>query len=150
LIDTGYVAENKNGKIIATFSIDNGRTQYSDTSVLFFEGNDEALSFSNLKSDIKSNHTLLIFKKLAVDPNYAKLGLGSTLFNMAEQIARDNGYEGMILETVLEAHWLYEWYRTLGFIPVGKYRYPNSQVETVLMIKCKAFFQSDFRRVCLV
>jgi hypothetical protein len=81
------------------------------------------------------NGRLLIFKKAAVRSDLAASGLGAQFYQLAEGWGRTNGFDGMILETVREAEWLYNWYSRLGFQPIGNYQYPGSKVETILMLK---------------
>jgi GNAT superfamily N-acetyltransferase len=137
LIDKGFVVENYAGAIIATFSFENGSISVAaNNEVNFTEGNSPAALFEGIgNNQYYNNQPFLIFKKLAVSPDYSKLGLGNQLYQISESIGRANGYSGIILETVKDANWLYEWYVRLGFSPIGSHKYTGSQVETILMAK---------------
>jgi GNAT superfamily N-acetyltransferase len=137
LVGKGYVAENLRGGLWGTFSLDEGSIRrIGKTKISFTEGT-EATDYSLIggsRPPVPSG-ALLVFKKAAVKRDAANSGLGSKLYTLAEKTARSNGYSGMVIETVKEAAWLYEWYLRLGFKPIGSYRYPGSQVDTILMIK---------------
>lgn len=137
LVGKGYVAENSHGELSGTFSLDNGAVRaIGKTKVRFTEGGD-SIDYPRIDGakTILPAGRLLVFKKAAVDRNTANSGLGSELYALAEKHAREKGYSGMILETVKEAGWLYDWYLRLGFKPIGSYRYPGRQIDTILMIK---------------
>jgi predicted N-acetyltransferase YhbS len=137
LVDKGFVAENSAGELVGTFSLDKGSiSRDASGSIQFIEGDHQPISFSAYDSiSIASSERLLVFKKAAVRLDLANSGLGKQLYRLAETIGRENGFDGMVLETVKEARWLYEWYVKLGFQPIGSHRYPSSQIDTVLMIK---------------
>lgn len=67
--------------------------------------------------------------------SHGQKGLGRELYNIAEQFSRDHGYDGVILETVKEAAWLYDWYLNMGFEVHGSHQYPGSTLQTLLLIK---------------
>jgi hypothetical protein len=137
LVGKGYVAENSKGELSGTFSLDEGSVRrIGKTTIRFIEG-DESVDYSrigNSKAPLPSGR-LLVFKKAAVKRDAANSGLGSELYTLAEKTGRENGYSGMVIETVKEADWLYDWYVRLGFRPIGSYRYPGRQIDTILMIK---------------
>jgi GNAT superfamily N-acetyltransferase len=136
LLGKGYVAENDRGELAGTFSLDEGAARrIGKTKVRFTEGGD-VIDFIPLGDGAAlPKGRLLVFKKAAVKRDTANSGLGTALYELAEKTARENGYSGMILETVKEAGWLYDWYVRLGFKPIGSYRYPGGSVDTILMIK---------------
>ena len=137
LVGKGYVAENSKGELSGTFSLDEGAVrQIRKTKIRFTEGGESA-DYSRIgdsKAPLPSGR-LLVFKKAAVKRDAANSGLGSELYALAEKTGRENGYSGMVLETVKEAGWLYDWYVRLGFRPIASYRYPGRQIDTILMIK---------------
>lgn len=136
LVGKGYVAENKKREIVGTFSLDEGRVRRAGKANLLFGEDEDTIKYGAI-GNIKRlpSGRLLVFKKAAVKRDTAHSGLGSRLYALAEESGRANGYSGMALETVKEAAWLYDWYKRLGFEPVGAYRFPGRQVDTVLMIK---------------
>ncbi len=137
LLGKGFVARNENQEIIGTFSVDIGKLKKSEGKVIFTEGKEGPLVFSPIIEVEKLifETDFLIFKKAAVRRDVAGFGLGLHLYKMAESIARKHGFAGMLVETVYETQWLYNWYVKLGYEKVGSYRYSNGQVDTVLMIK---------------
>ena len=128
--------EGTRGHLIGTFSLENGaRRRMSDGSVEFAEGM-ETNAYASVDPSISlPSGRMLVFKKAAVKREQANSGLGGRLYALAEEAARENGCAGMILETVKEARWLYEWYVRLGFKMIASYRTPGRQVDTVVMIK---------------
>jgi predicted N-acetyltransferase YhbS len=135
LLEKGFVATDKNNRVVGTFSVDDGQiTSTSEGELTYLEGN-ESTSFKSTTNTVIKRGKYLVFKKLAVDPSIGRSGLGRFLYQTAEKMARANGYSGMILETVREATWLFHWYENLGFSVIGSHRYPGSQVDTLLMIK---------------
>lgn len=133
----GFVATDDMGNIRATFSLDNvdlvvqtdsitAKAEYADTGIAYVgtpSGN-QAIDGRYLE-----------FKKLAVDRSLGRQGIGHALYMVAEDYARTHGYDGVILETVKEATWLYDWYIGLGFKVYGKHVYGSSGLETLLLVK---------------
>jgi hypothetical protein len=137
LVSKGYVAENSKGELSGTFSLDDGSVRRNGKTKIHFTEGGESIDYSRI-GDSKASlpvGRLLVFKKAAVKRDTANSGLGFELYALAEKTGRENGYSGMVLETVKEADWLYDWYVRLGFRPIGSYRYPGRQVDTILMIK---------------
>lgn len=137
LMGKGFVVEDSNRKIVATFSLEDGAINRGDhNTIRFTEGDSPDISFTSTgEQSYLNSKPLLIFKKLAVHPALSNSGLGNQLYQIAETMGRENSYSGMILETVKEARWLYDWYIRLGFTTIGAHKYPGSQVETLLLIK---------------
>ncbi len=136
LVGKGYVAVDSRGEIVGTFSLDSGLVVRSNSGIVFFEGNDPAVIFTPIGTvPPLPSGKLLVFKRTAVRSDLTNLGLGRGLYDMAEQIAHLQGYAGMILETVKETEWLFNWYVSLGYQPIGSFRYPDGQVDTILLIK---------------
>lgn len=137
LLAGGIVAQNSAGEVVGTFSLDVGEASLlPDGNVSFREGSDSPATYLASGAGVRlPAGRLLVFKKAAVRRDLAGSGLGRRLYGLAERTGRDGGYAGMALETVKEAAWLYDWYRRLGFKPIGAYRYPGGELDTVLMIK---------------
>jgi hypothetical protein len=137
LVDKGFVAENDKGEIVATFSLEDGQlSRGGNGSLLFLEGTPPEIPFVPVAAiETLPMGQFLIFRKAAVRPDLANSGLGNKLYQIAEGCGRELGYSGMVVETVREAKWLYDWYVRIGFQEVAKYFYPKGQVETVLMVK---------------
>jgi len=135
LLEKGFVATDKNNKIVGTFSVDDGQIATTSAGELnYLEGNESTSFKATTGAPIKKGK-YLVFKKLAVDPLIGRSGLGRFLYQATEEMARANGYSGVVLETVREASWLSHWYENLGFSVIGSHRYPGSQVDTLLMVK---------------
>jgi predicted N-acetyltransferase YhbS len=135
LLDKGFVATDIRNRILGTFSVDMGQIERTAPDELTYHEGEESITFHSISKVELRSGKYLVFKKLAVDPSIGRLGLGLNLYQTAETMARTNGYVGMVIETVKEATWLYEWYQKLGFSTVGSHRYSGSQVDTLLMIK---------------
>jgi hypothetical protein len=135
LVGKGYVAENVKGEIVGTFSLTEGKVVRVNQNNVQFVGDGDSILYSWIGDIEFPPGRLLMFRKAAVNRDTANAGLGSAFYALSETFARENNYSGMVLETVKEAGWLYDWYRNLGFYPVGSYRPLGAQVDTVLMIK---------------
>lgn len=137
LLESGFVAVTSSGEMVGTFSLDHGVVEPPRAGFLhFLEGSDPEIAFVCENNSIgKIPDKLLVFKKAAVKQQWASSGVGTTLYQLAEDFARDNGFGGMVLETTRETDWLFNWYVRLGFTPVGSHRYPKSDLDTVLLIK---------------
>lgn len=81
-----------------------------------------------------ARYSMLLFEKLAVQPTLAQRGIGTAIYHMIESVARSRHADGLAIETVAEATWLYQWYSRLGFQVIGSFRYPESVFNTLLMI----------------
>jgi predicted N-acetyltransferase YhbS len=140
LVTQGYVVHDHAQNMVGTFSLDSSRlTIDSEAIAVFREGTSAMpLNFTLLeagKAFANCDNKLLVFKKAAVRPVHSNQGLGRAMYEFAENFGKQNGYDGIVIETVQNAEWLYRWYLDLGFTPIGKYIYPSSAVETILMIK---------------
>ena len=133
----GFVAVNETGEIKGTFSLD--EIELSDnTSEIFakYKSDSSTINYRKSASDTSSLHAgiYLEFKKLAVAPELLKQGIGQEIYKIAENLGKVINYQGMALETVKEAKWLYEWYLKLGYSIAGKYKYGSSSLETLLLV----------------
>lgn len=132
----GFIATDANGEIKATFSLDEAQIGGSETAVIVQTKYVKSqIEFIRVDGMLPISGRYLEFKKLAVAPELFGQGIGRTLYDIAEEYARTRGYDGVVLETVKEATWLYDWYIGMGFKVVGKYVYPNSKFETLLLAK---------------
>jgi len=135
LVEKGFVIESPSQEIIGTFSVEDSRLENDGPFVQFFEGSDIPYPYKKLTAEIIPSGRFLVFRKAAVLPKFRQSGLGMQMLDIAELIAKREGYQGLILETVESADWLFNWYLKLGFSVIGRYQYPNSAIETVLMIR---------------
>lgn len=137
LVSRGYVVEDRKGALVGTFSLGEGLVKRTGKTTIRFREDGDSIECFRIGSNqtILPSGRLLVFRKAAVALDAAKSGLGSKLYTLAEGFGRENGYSGMVLQTVKEAGWLYDWYVRLGFKPIGTYRYPGREVDTILMIK---------------
>lgn len=137
LLNHGFVALDNSKKIVGTFSLNACRIVVNNGKIIFSEGASAPIAFTPVPTQIAlCDGRYLVFKKAAVSPSNSRKGLGRTMYDIAERKAKDYGFDGMALETVREADWLYQWYIDLGFNPIGKYIYhPGGTIETILMIK---------------
>lgn len=137
LVGLGFVATDDAGQVVATFSSDEVKiTETPEALDVKFRFANDRVSYTkaeNLNTPINGRY--LEFKKFATDPSISKQGLGKQLYLMAENYARANGFDGVVLETVYECRWLYEWYLEMGFQVVGKHRYPGSKLDTLILVK---------------
>jgi predicted N-acetyltransferase YhbS len=137
LTGKGFVGLDSSGNILVTFSTDHGALRKTDSAIVeFFEGKDPALPFKSISTaPIDPARKYIVFKKFAVSPTVANRGVGVKVYNLFERSVRAQDYDGVIIETVREADWLFAWYLKLGFRQMGEYQYPGSPVMTVLMVK---------------
>lgn len=137
LVGLGFVATDESGKVVATFSVDEVKiTETPENIDVKFRFARDGVSYTkaeNLNTPVNGRY--LEFKKFATDPSLGRQGLGKQLYLMAENYARANGFDGVELETVYECRWLYEWYVEMGFQVIGKHRYPNSKLDTLILVK---------------
>lgn len=134
----GHVVCDVEGKIIAAFNIrpiqpsyENGilsvkRAHKTDRSLL-----DESVITAAELLSLK----LIYFYGLCVDPEYAQLGLGKTLFEVREKFVRDNGFRAILFETGRDAKWLVEWYQRLGFTIIGNSNESICPLPLIMMLK---------------
>ena len=136
LARSGYVAEDGRRSIVGTFSVCEGRIRSAGPRKVRFsaDGSSYLYARSGNAGRLPAGR-LLVFRKAAVKRASAHAGLGRALYGLAEGLGREGGFAGMALETVKEAAWLYDWYRRLGFAPIGTLRFPGRTVDTVLMLK---------------
>ena len=135
LVSKGLVLKNSNHEVVATLSFDLGRIKSQGKQHLFFEGDQEVVPYQSSSDLIFNDANLLIFKKLAVHPKYANSGIGKAILKKVEEMAIEYNFDGVLLETVEDADWLYNWYLNENFSPIGHYTYPSRPLVTVLMFK---------------
>ena len=108
------VLENESSHIVGTFTFEDVKISFSSDVIkaAFSNPTDQVdYALKNTGSNISSiDGNYLVFKKLAIDPSLQKTGLGRKLYDFAEEYGRNKNYKGMVLETIIEAKWLYEWY----------------------------------------
>jgi len=138
LIDGGFVVENDAGELIGTFTLEEAEIAgKGDRWLVHYSNPIDKIEYSRKKNEgmDPGNRKKLVFKKLAVNPMIARNGLGRRLYDIAEEYGRVNGYGGVLLETVVEAEWLYSWYGDMGFEVIGGVVFDGSQFETLLLFK---------------
>lgn len=135
LLGKGLVLKDSQQKIIGTVSFDIGSIETSTDKYLFYEGAQEPVPYRRNSDQKISQSRFLIFKKLAIHPDISRSGLGRSVLKMAETMTRDLNLDGVLLETVQDADWLYDWYANEDYQTIGFYTYPSRPLETVLMLK---------------
>jgi len=134
LLERGFVITDVQKRIIGTFSLDVIRLRKTG-------GNIEAQFESGSKVEYESKTheavggRFLEFKKLAIARDLSKTGIGRRLYDLAEEYARSQDFDGIVLETVIEARWLFDWYISMGYEAVGGLVYSGSKMETLLLMK---------------
>jgi predicted N-acetyltransferase YhbS len=135
LIGKSIVIKNAINQIIGTVSFDIGRIQTINNKYMFYEGDQDPVAYNReSKLELSGTH-FLIFKKLAVHPSLPRSGLGKAILHLAEVMAYQYHFDGIILETVEDADWLYDWYLNENFKTIGTYTYPSRPLQTLLMLK---------------
>lgn len=135
LINKGLVFKDQDKNLVATVSFEIGSINLEDNCYLLDLGEANPTKYNKIDSDLVIDQQVLIFKKLAVHPNFARKGIGKSIFQSIEKLAVSNKFNGICLETVKEATWLYDWYLLEGFKPIGTFNYPSRPLSTVLMYK---------------
>lgn len=88
---------------------------------------------TNLSEDVNGRY--MFFYTLAVAPKYGKSSYGRQILDWIEEKAKNEMYEGLLLETGRDTTWLCEWYLKLGFSVIGHSEENSKRPPTVLMIK---------------
>ncbi|MBI2344281.1 MAG: hypothetical protein HYV02_08130 [Deltaproteobacteria bacterium] len=61
------------------------------------------------------HYSMVLFEKLAVQPELAHRGIGTAIYRMIEEVTRRRQADGLAIETVAEAAWLCQWYHHSDF-----------------------------------
>ncbi|WII71633.1 GNAT family N-acetyltransferase [Bdellovibrio sp. 22V] len=83
-----------------------------------------------------TNRKSLYVGKLAILPRLKRQGLGGLLMNFAENLAKNEGYESLQLDTAKSAVHLIKWYQELGFQIVGGTQHQGKTYESLVFEKC--------------
>ncbi len=138
LLNGGMVLEKKDHEIVGTFSFDTAKVTHQDSFLMAdYTNPSEHVEYApKLETNQQSiDGKYLVFKKLAISPSLQKAGLGRKLYDFAEEYGRTKAFKGMMLETIVEADWLYQWYINMGFEVIGGVTYAGSEIETLLLRK---------------
>jgi len=92
-------------------------------SVLFFEKN----YFTEKKS--------AYIGQFAITPKLARQGLGSIIMDFCEQLANDEKYEAVQLDTAKPAKHLVDWYQSRGYKIVGEKHWDGKTYDSFIMEK---------------
>jgi len=73
--------------------------------------------------------------QLAVEPQYQGMGLGRRLFVYAEQFARTQGVNALVLDTAESATQLISWYERMGYEFVEYVQWEVTDYRSVVLVK---------------
>jgi GNAT superfamily N-acetyltransferase len=73
--------------------------------------------------------------QVAVHPDVQRQGLGRMLIEQLEQRAIELGYRTIALDTAIPAQHLVEWYRRLGYEPIGEHQWEGKSYRSLVMHK---------------
>lgn len=73
--------------------------------------------------------------QVAVHPDVQGLGVGRMLVEQLERRALDLGYRTIALDTAIPAYHLVEWYRSMGYEPIGEHQWEGKTYRSVVMRK---------------
>lgn len=85
--------------------------------------------------EIYKRKDVVLFGKLAVEPEYQNLGLGSRLMDFIENHAKSNGKKEIVLDTSEKAVHLIEYYNKRGYEYVHHWQWPGVNYRSVIMSK---------------
>lgn len=92
-------------------------------TILFYEEN----RFSNRKS--------AYLGQFAIAPRLKRMGLGSIILDFCEQLANDEKYEAVQLDTAKPALHLIEWYKRRGYKSVGEFHRDGKNYDSCVLEK---------------
>lgn len=73
--------------------------------------------------------------QVAVHPDVQGQGIGRALIETLERRTLELGYRAIALDTAIPAHHLVEWYRRMGYEPVGEHQWEGKSYRSVVMRK---------------
>lgn len=73
--------------------------------------------------------------QFAVDPRYKKMGLGSYLMDHCENLAKEEGFEGIQLDTAIPATHLVRWYQNRGYEIVETVHWEGKTYDSYILEK---------------
>jgi predicted N-acetyltransferase YhbS len=82
-----------------------------------------------------TNKNSAYVSQLAVVPSLKKQGLGSLLMDLCEDLARQEGYDSVQLDTAKPAGHLVEWYLKRGYKIVGETKWEGKTYESWIFEK---------------
>lgn len=77
----------------------------------------------------------VVLNQVAVHPDVQGQGLGRKLVEQLELRAVELGYRTIALDTAIPAHHLVEWYRRMGYEPIGEHQWEGKSYRSVVMRK---------------
>lgn len=135
LVGKGLVIKDQFDKAVGTVSFDFSTIETTTENHLFQVDSQPLIPYRKLTDLELMNNRFLIVKRIATIPNTGRSGLGKSILRFAENLARSFKMDGVVLETVKEAQWLYDWYKNESYQTIGIYQYPGRPIETLLMYK---------------
>ena len=73
--------------------------------------------------------------QIAISPKLKRQGLGSIMLDFCEQLANDEKYEAIQLDTAKPAKHLIKWYTGRGYKPVGEMHWEGKTYDSQIMEK---------------
>ncbi len=135
LVGKGLVIKDQFDKAVGTVSFDFAIIETTTENHLFQVDGQPLIPYRKLNDLELKNNRFLVVKRIATIPDSGRSGLGKSILRFAENLARTLKMDGVVLETVKEVRWLYEWYKTESYQTIGIYQYPGRPLETLLMHK---------------
>lgn len=86
------------------------------------------------KNEFSKKHTAYV-GQLGVTPKYKRMGLGSILMDHCENLAREEGYEAIQLDTAKPATHLVNWYLKRGYEIVGSTHWEGKTYDSYIFEK---------------
>lgn len=135
LVGKGLVLRDGEQRPVGTVSFDFATIETTSDQHLFYVDNQPLIPYRKLSSVSLKNHRFLIIKRIATHPDTGRSGLGTSILRFAENLALALKLDGVVLETVKETQWLYDWYTNENYQTIGIYHYHSRPIETVLKLK---------------
>lgn len=86
----------------------------------------------SIENHFTQRHTAYV-GQFAVLPEYKKKGLGTILLEHCEKLAKEEGFEGIQLDTAIPATHLVNWYMSRGYQIVGEIQWPGKTYRSYFL-----------------
>lgn len=86
-------------------------------------------------SSLYNRPEVAAFGQFAVRPAYQRLGIGSALLSLAEQLARENRVRVLALDTSEQATSLISMYQSKGYAFIEYVQWPDVNYRSVILAK---------------
>jgi GNAT superfamily N-acetyltransferase len=118
----------------ATVELETVRAAIAEEEVYFLVDSEAVVGTFTLR-DESEDRTQGEFGWFAVDPEHRGRGLGVQILALAQQRARERGWQRLCLDTPITHPWLPAFYQRQGFVPYGTTHYEGKRYDSILLEK---------------